>query len=80
MADGLLLDIRQWVHQNSTARTYTLPISMKSIYWRGSDFGYCFGYASGENKSSVSFTVYEPGSTSARVADASAYIAVIGSV
>lgn len=74
---GLII---QWVHQNSMERTYTLPITMKSIYWRGSDFGYCYGCASGESTSSVSFTAYDIGSTSARTTAASVFIAVIGSV
>ncbi|MFV0618118.1 hypothetical protein ACE418_09480 [Megasphaera sp. WILCCON 0056] len=74
------LAFRQWVHQDSMARTYTLPITMKSIYWRGSDFGYCYGYASGESTSSVSFNAFDVGSTSARTTAVSAFIAVIGSV
>lgn len=74
------LDGRQWVHQDSTARTYTLPITMKSLYWRGSDFGYCYGYAAGEGVSSVSFVSFDVGSMSAKTTNTSAYIAVIGIV
>lgn len=73
---GLII---QWVHYDSTLRTYTLPITMRRLFWHGTDYGYCYGYSTDETQSTVSFNAYETSGT-LRESKVSAFLAVIGVV
>ena len=73
---GLII---QWVHYDSTLRTYTLPITMRRLFWHGIDYGYCYGYSTDERPYSVSFNAFDTNGT-LRTSNVSAFLAVIGVV